>query len=416
MELRLIYEDENGKEEVDVTASRFTIGRHADNDFVIDDSNLSRRHAVIENFDGVYFLSDCGSQNGTTLNGRSVSGPVEIHDGDVILLGDVEELKVKFFDPKAEQKQTRPKSVSIKNSPLSDSPTVSHKAPPQPEPVGLSTQTIQIIIAVMAVSVLLIIGTVAIIGIGISGKNGKDNNSQVVNNGSSTNNSGDTNNSGNNTEPPPSPDASPSGGTQSPDPTPPQPNKDLDNLEKAAIQFLLKFNTNDKRKYAFDEKDLSAIKDAAERYRSSSQTGDAIKNLQRNIQDLSAIATQNNIQPGLLIYAALAKTDGGRNGDPVAVAKQIASDLGFLETTFGEEDVDSYLLVIAAYPEGRGEKKYHPMDERLRRNKGKRNVWDLNKNGGVKPAGYELVLKTIALGAISQNPQLFGINVPPLTF
>ncbi|GEM_PF-1926052 len=421
MELRLIYEDEEGRDEIEVTASRFTIGRHADNDFVIEDSNLSRRHALIENFDGVYFLSDCGSQNGTTLNGKPVSSQAEIHDGDVIVLGDAQELKVKFFDPNSPK--PRPKSVSIKNSALSDRPTVSHKAPPPPQPAGISTQTIQILIAVIAVSVVLILGTVTVIVIGVSKGNNNNNNNRVSNNGTGSNN-GDSNNGGSNNNgndngnsSTPSPDASPSQ-TESPTPT---PNKGLDNLEKSAIQFLLLFNKNDTRKYAFDEKTLAEISQKAESYRGNSSVAASLKSIQTNIAVFTALANQNAIQPGLLIFIALAATDGGRSGDPLETAKSIAPFVLCLEGHFGDEDTDSSLIVVAAFYEKQCEKKSHPLLARLRRiistnTIGSRNVWYLRQHDGIHDDGYNLVLKLIALGAISQNPQLFGVNTPPLTF
>ena len=70
-------------------ATRCAIGRHADNDLVLDLPALSRHHALLAASSGAYLLSDLHSRNGTYLNGTAVSRPVEVRDGDEIRFGDV---------------------------------------------------------------------------------------------------------------------------------------------------------------------------------------------------------------------------------------------------------------------------------------------------------------------------------------
>lgn len=60
------------------------IGRGATADVSLDDPGVSRRHARIGRAADGWVLEDLGSANGTTLNGRRVSGAVTIHDGDII--------------------------------------------------------------------------------------------------------------------------------------------------------------------------------------------------------------------------------------------------------------------------------------------------------------------------------------------
>jgi pSer/pThr/pTyr-binding forkhead associated (FHA) protein len=56
-------------------------------DLVIDDPGVSRRHArVLADDDGV-IVEDLGSSNGTFVNGRRISGPVELAAGDEVQLG-----------------------------------------------------------------------------------------------------------------------------------------------------------------------------------------------------------------------------------------------------------------------------------------------------------------------------------------
>lgn len=60
----------------------FSIGRIDSNDFVIPDYAISKRHALIEVRGEEYLLKDCGSTNGTSLNGERLEGkPVKLIDG-----------------------------------------------------------------------------------------------------------------------------------------------------------------------------------------------------------------------------------------------------------------------------------------------------------------------------------------------
>jgi len=65
------------------------VGRHEENAVVIASDVVSRQHAIIQRAeDGKFFLIDMGSRNGSFVNGRRVSVPVSIRDGDQISLGD----------------------------------------------------------------------------------------------------------------------------------------------------------------------------------------------------------------------------------------------------------------------------------------------------------------------------------------
>ncbi|CAL9345215.1 ABC transporter ATP-binding_permease protein [Streptomyces sp. enrichment culture] len=63
------------------------IGRAADNDLVVDDLVVSRRHAELHALpDGTYEIADLGSHNGTYLNGRRVTR-APVGQGDVVGIG-----------------------------------------------------------------------------------------------------------------------------------------------------------------------------------------------------------------------------------------------------------------------------------------------------------------------------------------
>lgn len=64
------------------------LGRAIGNDVVLVDDRVSRRHATIHTQGGhELWLIDLGSRNGTYLNGRRVSQPTRLRDGDQIQIG-----------------------------------------------------------------------------------------------------------------------------------------------------------------------------------------------------------------------------------------------------------------------------------------------------------------------------------------
>jgi hypothetical protein len=66
-----------------------TIGRSLDNDVVIDSSDVSRRHARLEQTPGGYRLIDLDSTNGTHVNGQRSTQQL-LTTGDTIRLGNTE--------------------------------------------------------------------------------------------------------------------------------------------------------------------------------------------------------------------------------------------------------------------------------------------------------------------------------------
>ena len=63
------------------------VGRSRDADVVIDDPNVSRRHAEVRPSGGSWIVRDLGSTNGVKVNGRRIQGPQSLKRGDVIELG-----------------------------------------------------------------------------------------------------------------------------------------------------------------------------------------------------------------------------------------------------------------------------------------------------------------------------------------
>ncbi|WP_026852821.1 SpoIIE family protein phosphatase [Geothrix fermentans] len=67
----------------------WTVGRSSQNDVVIADASLSRHHARITLKEGLPYLEDLGSLNGTSINGERIKSIHPLHEGDEILLGQV---------------------------------------------------------------------------------------------------------------------------------------------------------------------------------------------------------------------------------------------------------------------------------------------------------------------------------------
>lgn len=71
-------------------AEAVSIGRASDCTIPIKDRYLSRRHAEIAPVGSSWVLRDCGSANGTFVNGTRVEGEHRLQHGDRIRLGDTE--------------------------------------------------------------------------------------------------------------------------------------------------------------------------------------------------------------------------------------------------------------------------------------------------------------------------------------
>lgn len=75
---------------IELDLAQITLGRSNDCTFTINDNFLSRRHAELLSRDGTWFVRDCGSVNGTFVNGTRIAQEVEIRPGDCIRLSDSE--------------------------------------------------------------------------------------------------------------------------------------------------------------------------------------------------------------------------------------------------------------------------------------------------------------------------------------
>jgi diguanylate cyclase (GGDEF)-like protein len=69
-----------------MTGDTLVVGRASSCDLRIDDSSLSRQHCRIRKTNGVYFVEDLESRNGTQVDGIRIKAPVRLEDGALIQL------------------------------------------------------------------------------------------------------------------------------------------------------------------------------------------------------------------------------------------------------------------------------------------------------------------------------------------
>ena len=81
-----IVKPTGGTEDLPLVKSRYSIGRLADNDIYVNDSDISRHHCLLQLQNSAFVIEDLGSHNGTYLNGRKVDRATLNH-GDRVKIG-----------------------------------------------------------------------------------------------------------------------------------------------------------------------------------------------------------------------------------------------------------------------------------------------------------------------------------------
>lgn len=76
-----------GGQRIELHEGHYVLGRHLENDIVLNDTNVSRKHAEFVCAAGEVMVRDLGSTNGTKVNGVVVGGEQLLQHGDVINFG-----------------------------------------------------------------------------------------------------------------------------------------------------------------------------------------------------------------------------------------------------------------------------------------------------------------------------------------
>lgn len=75
-----------GRENFLLEKSVVNIGRHSNNDLILDEVHISRHHAQLRAINKRYIIFDVGSTGGVFVNGKQIS-QATLHPGDVIRIG-----------------------------------------------------------------------------------------------------------------------------------------------------------------------------------------------------------------------------------------------------------------------------------------------------------------------------------------
>jgi len=97
----MVTDSSGGIREVEIAKPEFTMGRQSDNDLVLFESRISRRHARIVKSPQGYLLEDAGSRHGTYVNGTLVTSCL-LKSGDQINLGIADSYALTFLLQEAE--------------------------------------------------------------------------------------------------------------------------------------------------------------------------------------------------------------------------------------------------------------------------------------------------------------------------
>ncbi|HXD33106.1 MAG TPA: FHA domain-containing protein [Pyrinomonadaceae bacterium] len=436
-QLTLTYYDDAGRlKRASVTSWRFTIGRDPENELVIDRTSLSRRQALIERFDDTFQVSDCGSSNGTFVNGKRVEFPVELHDGDVINLAEVCELEVELSNgqPRAsigagwanesvplshEDMRAIDRRLAAQSSPpvKTAAATTNAKTPSAGGFAlfhGLNLRIIGPVVALMILALVAVV--VALRGGPSSNGNAPDNRAIIV--------SSETPN----VLTPPATGSAPElpapveGASVSSQPRN-AIDDELDEVEKNTLIVMRAISLRDSNPVLTQQNDQE-IYERIKTYKDSARLRDNLRLMKsRGIQQLTAGARARGIKLPLLVFAGLARVDKDGHGDPVAAAEQMMSELARNQIYLAKDLAHDNLLALAATdPSSGGGMALRDSIAALSKKRSDqgvqaiRNVWYLRDTGILKPPAFDLVMRFLAIGAIAQNPRHFGLDVERLTF
>jgi predicted component of type VI protein secretion system len=113
------------------------IGRDINNDIVINDSEISRKHARLILQAGGYVLEDLGSTNGSFVNGQRLMGPHVLRPGELVMFGENVSLAFEAgYDPDATMVAGAVQTATLMSEPAPQPQVVIPQAQaPAPKPV-----------------------------------------------------------------------------------------------------------------------------------------------------------------------------------------------------------------------------------------------------------------------------------------
>ena len=393
-----------GNKTVEVLGRRFSIGRTPENDLPIEDSSLSRRHAIVEEVDGRYLISDCGSSNGTFLNGSRIDTETELADWDVLTLGGVGDIVVCLqSDARSEGEQrsapSGPRAVQVPTKPSRAAPPTNVSTEPVVGKPIIAIVAVVIILIVSGVAILLIKGSGSTTGANVTIKKPRaedtrdekrpdtdDRNEDLTATNTNESNAGDNNSS------------------------------ELSTIESFASKVLVGISRDTRP--VLTEKPLEQINATVQRYKSSSSLAEQLRTIKREMPQVASVAKSNGLRTQLVVYATLARIDVDGRGDPAQVAASLSPSLARMRAIFGDELANDSLLSVAGLEEGPSlQLKINKLAGRVNDSPATiRSIWYLHDHQTISDQTYNFVLRFLAIGVIVQDPQKFGVAADPLIF
>ena len=461
MQLWLKYKSEDGAlRRVPVSAEKFTIGRHSDNDLCIPSNQLSRRHVEIDRYEDAFILTDAGSSNSTTLNRNPLQRPTALQNGDRINLGGGAEIEVEINaaasaaaapklspagsgdedpDSSTENAAEKAEADAVAQAELTSgvkvadfAPAITQSAAPKKSGMGIF-----FILAPVMVLFILVIGGLFLWLLG-----GSKENEVAKKTGSETfgyaddeddpkpNKNKKTGNGDTDKTPTPSSKNNDNGNSSAPVNSSSTPatndapgnsapiSSENDTIEKNALSFLRRIASSDPNP-VLTQKQLGELNSAIKSVKSSAALKDNLQALKKEMGQLEPFAKSKNLRPQFLAAAALTKL-GGSRGDPLATAQAMAGSLNDLSNQIANDFSDDSLMIIAAYQDG-GKSGMPSMLANLTKNspngaRSVRTIWYLHDNKKINDAQYNFALQFLAFGTITQNPKDFNVQAEAVVF
>lgn len=99
---------------IPVTSAEFVIGRDPQCQLRPASPAISKQHCALTVRDAKVFIRDCGSTNGTFINGEQVAGEREVQTGDRLRVGPLEfDIKVEAGAPAAAKPASKPAAKPV---------------------------------------------------------------------------------------------------------------------------------------------------------------------------------------------------------------------------------------------------------------------------------------------------------------
>ncbi len=410
-DMRLIITSQGHPTQEKRISTSASIGRSADNTICINDPSVARYHAMIELRANGFCLTDLGSTNGTTVNGKPLAADHQLQSGDVFTLGAATTIQVAEIS--AQNANAAPAQAFATPAPTANHSTTAGSA--GSTTAGLSTMHL----LMAGFTVLIIIGTVAAALIVLKTK--KTDEPALSRN----------------FDPVATATPKPTVAKKIEDDEPPPPrttNVSGDGTEQ--LVRLLATSISGKSNYVFDPKMSARI--AAKTSEYSVDVSDEARKYRLEIA--RAFTNAKGMKPVLGYVLAMSQSKFGRTNSggvgmwqvPAAEAKNYlqpgedlaalaqpkraadiaASYLNEILTKFESQD---FMYALACYgmpisQAGEIRAKLQAVDPAERRD-----FWKMVERGIIPPEGADRVVRFFAAGIVGENPNVFGLSGTPFS-